>query len=663
MANSSSPLRLALILLCAIATLGVSDCTGEASLGDSADATGGDDAFGSGDTDGAGTGAGESSLAELAGDCAPVAFLSCGVPVSADSSDPNSGHTTVLDFYPVTVGNYSGPEVAYAWRAQTSEEVTWSLQDPQPTVVNHDLFVLHGEAVCKGESAIARGFNSVTFDAVAGDLYFLVVDGFDGDAGPYTVSLECTGGAVDPGNPGGGGEAHTASAEVIFSPQPYQDSHLVRTAELIDAAQHSIDLAMYSFRDNRIIDALRNASQRGLRIRAVLESARNDRSNPEGSRSAQLEEMGIEVRWVNKIMHHKFALIDGPRSSAEDADQGVLVSGSANWSYSAGTRYDENTVISFGDRLLNLRFQSEFNYIWSNSRNFDWNESIEAVPAEAITASDLASALGSDALFTSDNFRITNSSTYGPTFRLDGADSEAIRGPLAVFIESATASIQVASGHLRSRQIVDALLRAFEANPGLDIQVYLDGQEYTSLGYYEDEVADYETCLDEATTDTQRYHCENMGVHFGHLLHHRGIPLRYKYYSYRWHYSYAVQMHHKYVIVDGETVATGSYNFSNNAEHQTLENLVFYEAEQYPALVASFVGNFAAIWNTGAGPTYSSLMDQIQGDSVSFPIVFDSMALDWQQVSDLKAAIRAECPDINSEPFRTRPQDHQLCER
>jgi len=659
MANSSSCLHLTLILLLAFATLGVGECTDDASVGGSMDSAGGDDSFGAGDTDGAG----ESSLAELAGNCAPVAFLSCGVPVSADSSDPNSGHTTVLDFYPVSVGNYSGPEVAYAWRAQASEEVTWSLSDPEPTVVNHDLFVLHGEAVCKGESAVARGFNSVTFDAVAGELYFLVVDGFDGDAGPYTVALECTGGAVDPGNLGEDPEPHTASAEVIFSPQPYQDSHLVRTAELIDAAQHSIDLAMYSFRDNRILDALRNASQRGLRIRAVLESARNDRSNPEGSRSAQLEEMGIEVRWVNKIMHHKFALIDGPRSAAEDAAAGVLVSGSGNWSYSAGTRYDENTVISHGDILLNLKFQNEFNLIWSNSRIFDWNESIEAVPVTPIAANDIGSAAGSDVIFTSDNFRITNSATYGPTFSLDGADGEAIRGPLAVFIESATESIQVASGHLRSRQIVDALLRAFEANPGLDIQVYLDGQEYTSLGYYEDEVAEYETCLDEASTDTQRHHCENRGVHFGYLLHQRGVPLRYKYYSYRWHYSYAVQMHHKYVIVDGETVASGSYNFSNNAEHQTLENLVFYEADQYPALVASFVTNFAAIWDTGAGSMYPSLMDQIQGTAASFPIVFDSMALDWQQVSDLKDAIRTECPDINSEAFRSRPQDHLLCER
>ncbi|RMH40435.1 MAG: hypothetical protein D6689_13840, partial [Deltaproteobacteria bacterium] len=40
--------------------------------------------------------------------------------------------------------------------------------------------------------------------------------------------------------------------EAIFSPQPYERSHNVRVAELIDAAQDSIDIAMYSYSDARI---------------------------------------------------------------------------------------------------------------------------------------------------------------------------------------------------------------------------------------------------------------------------------------------------------------------------------------------------------------------------------------------------------------------------
>jgi len=656
----SSPCRLLLALLVAFSTMGVSECSDDSDRLDSLDEVGGESADWSSPSDLVGNS--EVPLEQLAGDCLPAAYLSCGVAVSGNSADPNSGHTNVINSYPVAVGNYSGPEVAYAWRAQTTEEVTWSLIGAVPTEVNHDLFVLQGEDTCEAESAVARGFNSVRFDAVAGELYFLVVDGYDGDAGEYTVELECTGDPVDAGS------SLTTSipeptTEVIFSPQPYSSSHLARTAELIESAERSIDLAMYSFRDNQLLEALETAVQRGVSVRALLESARNDRNDPDGGRSGQLEDMGIEVRWVSKIMHHKFVIIDGPRSQIDAADTGTLVSGSGNWSTSAGTRFDENTFIIKGDRALNLKFQNQYNLLWSNSRGFTWNEGIPAVTAVPLSDAQVDSAQGADVVFTSDNFRPTVSETHGPGFTSEGPEGDAIRGPLAVFIESARESVWVASGHLRSRQITNAILRAWEANPDLDIRVYLDGQEYTSAGYYQGEVETYEDCVVDANTDNQRQRCENRGLHFGYLLHSRGVPVRYKYYAYRWHYSYAVQMHHKYVIIDGNEVATGSYNFSNNAEHQTIENLVFFERAEYPEVVTSFIDNFAQIWETGRGDEYTDLLGLVHGDDPVFPIVFESMALTWGQVTELKTAIRSECPEINSHAYRTRPQSHQDCER
>ena len=193
------PGRLLLAFLIAFSTMGVSECSDGNSQPDSFDGSGGEadeDEWAAPDDVPFSS---EVPLEELAGDCVPAAYLSCGAVVSGDSADPNSGHTSVIDFYPVAVGNYSGPEVAYAWRAQTTEEVTWSLVDAIPTELNHDLFVLHGADTCTADSSVARGFNSVRFDAVAGELYFLVVDGYDGAAGQYTVELECTGAPVNPG--------------------------------------------------------------------------------------------------------------------------------------------------------------------------------------------------------------------------------------------------------------------------------------------------------------------------------------------------------------------------------------------------------------------------------------------------------------------------------
>ena len=637
---------LALLMLFAPIALGVQECPDET----------GDVPSGPEDTD-LGDGDSGSELTGLAGECAPVAWLTCGEVVSADTADVNSGTTTVIDGYPVAVGNYSGPELAYALRPTHDETVTWKLVDPDPTTLNHDLFVLEsGDGTCAAEHAVQRGFNDVSFEVEAGKTYFLLVDGFDGAAGSFSAELECTGSEEGDDLP----EPPQATAEVIMSPQPYESSHLARTAELIDGAQVSIDVAMYSFRDNGVLDAIGRARERGVSVRAILESAHHDKNDPEGTKSAQLEEMGAEVRWVNKIMHHKFVIIDGPRTDAAQAAEATLITGSGNWSYGAGTKFDENTVIVRGDQRLILAFQQEYELLWDNGRLLEWNEDIAAVETIEITDAMIDDATGSEAVFTSENMT-TYTSSHGPTFRTVSG-SGAVRDEIAHLIDGAQDSIWIASGHLRSRQITDALLHAWQSNPDLDIQVYLDGQEYVSDGYHDGEVEDYAECMEEASTDTQRNNCLDDGLHFGWMLNEAGIDLRYKYYAYRWHYSYAPQMHHKYLIVDGGLVAAGSYNFSNNAEHNTVENLVIYDGASYPQLVDDFEANFSAIWNTGLDGAHDELMAQITSGA-SFPIVFESMALAHDEVSALKAAIYEACPDINSDDYKSHPQSHQVCEK
>ncbi len=598
-----------------------------------------------------------SELSGLAGECAPVAWLQCGEVVSGDTADVNSGTTTVIDGYPVAVGNYGGPEIAYAFRPTHTETVDWKLVDPEPSVLNHDLFVLEaGDGTCAAANAVERGFNDVSFEVEAGKTYFLLVDGIDGAAGPFAAELECTGSEEGEELP----EPPQMTAEVIMSPQPYEDSHLARTAELIDGAQVSIDLAMYSFRDNGVMEAIERARERGVVVRAILEAAHHDRNDPEGTKSAQLEEMGAEVRWVNKIMHHKFAIIDGPQTDPAQAATATLVTGSANWSYSAGTKYDENTVIVRGDQRLILAFQQEYELLWDNGRLLEWNEDIAPVETIEITDAMIDDATGSDAVFTTENMT-TYVSSYGPTFRTVSG-SGAVRNEIAHLIDGAQESIWIASGHLRSRQITDALLHAWQSNPDLDIRVYLDGQEYVSDGYHAGEVEDYTECMAEASTDTQVNNCLDDGLHFGWTLAEAGVDLRYKYYAYRWHYSYAPQMHHKYMIVDGGVVAAGSYNFSNNAEHDTVENLVIYDGATYPQLVDDFEANFSAIWETGTDGQLEELMAQVTSGE-SFPIVFESMALSHDQVSALKSAIYENCPDINSDEYKSSPQGHQVCEK
>ncbi|MFT6161710.1 MAG: phosphatidylserine/phosphatidylglycerophosphate/cardiolipin synthase-like enzyme [Myxococcota bacterium] len=449
------------------------------------------------------------------------------------------------------------------------------------------------------------------------------------------------------------------TAETLFSPQEYNDSHLTRVVELIDATENAIDVAMYSFRDTRVLNALDRAQSRGVSLRFLFNSASEDRRDPAGTRSAALEDMGIEVRWVNKVQHHKFAIFDGARLDLDHAATGILANGSGNWSYGAATRFDENMVVAQGDARLLLQFQKEFNLLWENGRLVVWNEAIAEVACIDITDEMIAAATGSDAIFTSSNFRTYDSSRYGPTFSSQ-VGVHHVRDALVELIESADESVWVASGHLRSRQIAEALIA--KANEGVAVRVYLDGQEYVSAGYFGSEVVDFEECLATATTDGQTAGCYDDGQHFGYALHQAGVDVRFKHYAYRWDYHYADQMHHKYLVIDEDVVATGSYNLSNNAEFNTFENVAFLEAYRYPELVSDFTQNFETLWVTGE-TTFAAHLDIVRNGPGAIPLVYDAMALDWDQVTELKSAIRQACPAVDSDAFRQDPVGHQWCAR
>jgi phosphatidylserine/phosphatidylglycerophosphate/cardiolipin synthase-like enzyme len=58
------------------------------------------------------------------------------------------------------------------------------------------------------------------------------------------------------------------------------------------------------------------------------------------------------------------------------------------------------------------------------------------------------------------------------------------------------------------------------------------------------------------------------------------------------------KMHHKFVILDGRTVLTGSYNWTWESESENYESFLVLEAEQ---LVAAYMREFEFLWNRTAG--------------------------------------------------------------
>jgi phosphatidylserine/phosphatidylglycerophosphate/cardiolipin synthase-like enzyme len=452
---------------------------------------------------------------------------------------------------------------------------------------------------------------------------------------------------------------------VIFSPQPPPTSSNAKIAELIRGAQHSVDIAIYSFSDAGISAALADAVQRGLPVRFLFETASEDRKLTDpaalaASKSGRLEAAGVDVRWVNQILHHKVLIVDGPRDDKSFAASAKLVMGSANWSATGSGVFDENTITIENSPELAAAYQHEFDILWAGSRELSAGAPAQPRSTANITAADELDDSGIAAIFTSSNF--TPGGTDGTTWRVDRSKLTMSDAWVAA-IQRATTSIHIGSTHLRLRPVVEALIAKKQAQPEIDIKLYLDQQEWISASGDASQKADLDACLAAATTDTQKLDCMDNDFLFSKSVVDAGIDVRFKSYAYRWDASYAVQQHSKYMIVDGKELLTGSYNLSMNSEQHTFENAIHVTGPEYAPLVAAFEANFASIFDTGrAQDLLSSLRTRITSDT-TIPMVFDSMALTWSEFDQLRTLIRANCSLADSTDFRNNPPAHKTCTR
>lgn len=145
----------------------------------------------------------------------------------------------------------------------------------------------------------------------------------------------------------------TASLQAAFCPSSQCES---LTISALDSAQERIDVAMYSFTNDALGEALIRAKERGVSVRVVLEKQQNSSSFSEHSKLAAA---GIPVRVDSnpQLMHHKFAVIDN----------GFVITGSMNWSANGIKENNENVLVIHSVEL-NAQFEKEFEKVWSEGK-------------------------------------------------------------------------------------------------------------------------------------------------------------------------------------------------------------------------------------------------------------------------------------------------------
>ncbi|MBT3207318.1 MAG: T9SS type A sorting domain-containing protein [Bacteroidetes bacterium] len=143
--------------------------------------------------------------------------------------------------------------------------------------------------------------------------------------------------------------------ELYFSPSDNTNEVI---KNLIDNTENEIELAMLVFTENSLGTAMKNAYDRGVNIRGIIDYVEST-----GSEFDYLISNGLNIidyqnengtQWPDgPTLHHKYAIFDF------DSQNPVLLTGSHNWSASAESKNDENTLVIFDESLAN-QFHQEF---------------------------------------------------------------------------------------------------------------------------------------------------------------------------------------------------------------------------------------------------------------------------------------------------------------
>jgi len=265
-------------------------------------------------------------------------------------------------------------------------------------------------------------------------------------------------------------------------------------AAAIDAADQSIDLAVYQLDLWSVGDALARAHSRGVTIRLVTES--DNLGQPE---IQSLAAAGIQVRGDERspLMHDKFVIIDGAE----------VWTGSMNLTVGSAYR-SNNNLLRVRSSWLAEQYRREFEEMFLLDRFGALSLPALSIPASLIEG-------------------VQVEVRFSPDDRVAERIVELIRG--------AQHSIRIMAYNLTLDEISDAILERAQA--GVVVQGVFDEGQAKNQG-----------------SDVER-------------LAQAGLDI--------WLDGSPGLMHHKVIVVDGELLITGSYNFSRSAEERNDENVLF----------------------------------------------------------------------------------------
>jgi phosphatidylserine/phosphatidylglycerophosphate/cardiolipin synthase-like enzyme len=156
--------------------------------------------------------------------------------------------------------------------------------------------------------------------------------------------------------------------ESYFSPS---DQTTNRITEAIQTADSEVLFALLTFTKDEIGEALAEAFADGAQVRGMI-----DNVNDIGSEYDYLLSQGLNVQphAASGILHHKYGVIDADAPNSAP----LVVTGSHNWTFSAETANDENTLV-IHDADIALLFKAEFERRWAENSTSTHSPAVQQV--------------------------------------------------------------------------------------------------------------------------------------------------------------------------------------------------------------------------------------------------------------------------------------------
>ncbi len=313
----------------------------------------------------------------------------------------------------------------------------------------------------------------------------------------------------------------------------------------IDKTDQTLLLAIYDLQLSEVADALLRAKDRGVRIQMVYDMGHAKGATPASPEYQRVVAAGIPVRLLKGggsfgIMHNKFAVFDGA----------LLETGSFNWTSAADQKNFENALFKTDQALID-GYAKYWSWMWGL-----------ASPASAEAAGPIGAGLGTPPGDPQRPVSFAGGSYPRYAFSPEGGVEDLLVDALG----RARGSIDMAIFSLYSQRVADALIAA--KNRGVAVRVVSD--------------------VSQSRRSAPVLSLVNAGVPLRLSAGRGGTGV----------------LHHKFVVVDGAFLMTGSYNFSQNAELYNFENDLFTTA---PGEAFAYTAELSSVWAQAHVPAPSEL--------------------------------------------------------